>query len=95
MYSDDFKKTINDNKVLLAHSGLLKKLSDDGIMCVGYGEDGGFYLVECCDEFFYHDLTKEECIELSEMFKEIAKAAESKNGKTSDSKTTKETENRK
>lgn len=28
--------------------------------------------MECCDECFYHDLTKEECVKLSELFKEIA-----------------------
>jgi hypothetical protein len=43
-------------------------------MCVGYRDDGSYYLLECCDEYFGHDLTKEECIELSELFREIAEA---------------------
>lgn len=70
----DFKEIINNNKTLLKHSDLLKKLSDDRVMCVGYGQDEIFYILECCDEFYYHDLTKEECIELSELFKEIAES---------------------
>ena len=74
MYEPDFKAILDNNKTLLKHSGLLKRLSDDRIMCVGYEQDGNFYLMECCDEYFYHKLTKEECIELSELFKEVAEA---------------------
>ena len=29
-------------------------------------------LMECCDYCFGHDLTKEECEELSEVFRELA-----------------------
>jgi hypothetical protein len=74
MYEQDFKAMLNNNKILLKHINLLKSLSDDRIMCVGYEQDGNFYMVECCDEYFGHDLTKEECLELSELFKEIAEA---------------------
>ena len=74
MYESEFKATIDNNNVLEKHIDLLRVLSDDRIMCVGYEQDGNFYLMECCDEYFYHDLTKEECIELSELFKEIAEA---------------------
>ena len=70
----EFEAIINPNKILLKHIDLLRKLSDDRIMCVGYELCGNFYLVECCDGYFYHDLTKEECLELSRMFKEIAEA---------------------
>lgn len=65
---------VDNNKTLLKYESLLRKLVDDRIMCVGYEQDGSFYLVECCDEYFIHDLTKEECLELSEMFKDIAEA---------------------
>lgn len=65
---------IDNNKTLLKYEALLRKLVDDRVMCVGYEQDGSFYLVECCDEYFIHDLTKEECLELSEMFKDIAEA---------------------
>lgn len=74
MYESDFKAMINHNKILEKHIELLRNLSDDRIMCVGYEQDGRFCLMECCDEYFYHDLTKEECLELSKMFKEIAEA---------------------
>lgn len=63
---------VDNNKTLLKYEDLLRKLVDDRIMCVGYEQNGNFYLVECCDEYFIHDLTKEECLELSEMFKDIA-----------------------
>ena len=32
-----------------------------------------FWLVEECDEYFFHELTKQDCLELSELFAEIAK----------------------
>jgi hypothetical protein len=74
MYESEFKATLNGNKTLQKYERLLRTLSNDRIMCVGYEQDGNFYLVECCDEWFYHDLTKEECLALSEMFKEISEA---------------------
>jgi hypothetical protein len=73
MYPSEFESTLNGNKILQKHRNLLKTLSDDRAMCVGYKEEGIFYILECCDEWFSHDLTKEECIELSKMFKKIAK----------------------
>lgn len=74
MYEDDFKAMLNDNEILQKHAALLKTLSDDRVVCVGCDQDGTFYIGECCDEWFDHTLTKEECIELSELFKEIAEA---------------------
>ena len=35
-------------------------------------ENNEFYLEECCDNYFRHTLTKEECIKLSELFRDIA-----------------------
>ena len=73
MYESDFKAILNNNKILQKHSDLLRKLGyEDRTMCVGYARNGDFYIKECCDEWFSHVLTKEECLELSEMFKEIA-----------------------
>lgn len=74
MSEKDLKAMFNNNKILLKHIDILKSLSNDRIMCVGYEQNGDFYLMECCDEYFYHDLTKKECLELSELFKEIAEA---------------------
>ena len=34
--------------------------------------NNGLYLRECCDEYFTHNLTKVECLELSELFNELA-----------------------
>lgn len=73
----DLKLMFNNNPILLKYTKLLQTLSDDRIMCVNYTQDNGFYLVECCDDWFDHKLTKEECLELSEMFKEIAEAIDS------------------
>lgn len=73
MFERDFNYIISNCPVLQTHKKLLKILSDDRVMCIGYEEDGsGYYIMECCDEWYYHNLAKEECIELSEMFKEIA-----------------------
>ncbi len=72
MFESEFEETLCDNEVLQNHRGLLKILSDNRIMCVGYEPHGKFYIQECCDGWYYHNLTKEECLELSDMFKEIA-----------------------
>lgn len=74
MYESDFRATLHGNKILQKHEDLLRALSNDRIMCVGYEQDGTFYIQECCDDWYYHNLKKEECIELSEMFREIAEA---------------------
>lgn len=74
MYESDFRATLHGNKILQKHEILLRALSNDRIMCVGYEQDGIFYIQECCDDWYYHNLTKEECMELSEMFREIAEA---------------------
>lgn len=63
---------INSNKTLKKHRGLLETLCNDRVMCVGYEDDDTFFIQECCDEWYYHNLTREECIELSELFKELA-----------------------
>ena len=73
MIESDFYWTISGSETLQKHRDLLKMLSDDRIICIGYEEDGsGYYIMECCDEWYYHDLTKKECLEISELFREIA-----------------------
>lgn len=73
MMERDFNYEI-DNPVLQKHKELLRRLAiDSRVVCVCSEEDNkGFYLREYCDEYFTHDLTKDECLELSELFKEIA-----------------------
>ena len=58
--------------VLAKHFDLIKDLAYDRTFGVFYDEEDGFWIEECCDNYFNHTLTKEECLELSEMFKEIA-----------------------
>lgn len=70
MYSRDFDLTTK-HPILQKHINLLRRLNDDRVMCVCYSESDGFYIEEQCDEWFSHTLTREECIELSELFKEI------------------------
>lgn len=66
-----------NHPILQKHIDILETLDDDRIMCVCYdGKQNNFYIIECCDEWFYHTLTKEDCIKLSEMFKEIAEVLE-------------------
>lgn len=77
MYERDFNWAISGSETLQKYRELLRTLSDDRIMCVCNKEDGsGYYIMECCDECFCHDLTKKECLELSELFREIAKSIE-------------------
>lgn len=72
MFNADFEAMLLGSEALQKHKNLLKTLSDDRVMCVEHRIHGNFYIEESCDEWYYHDLTKEECLELSEMFKEIA-----------------------
>lgn len=66
--------------ILHKHLELLRTFMGDGVMCVFHSESDGFWMEECCDNYYCHTLTKEECLELSEMFKEIAISMEEKNG---------------
>ena len=73
MFESEFEESIIDD-TLQKHKDLLKVLPmDSRIMCVCKdNKNNEFYLEECCDNWFRHTLTKIECIELSELFKEIA-----------------------
>ena len=35
-----------------------------------------FRITEACDEWFYYDLTKEQCLELAKVFSDLAKCFE-------------------
>ena len=63
-----------DNPILQKHREVLRKLAiDSRVVCICSEENNnGFYLRECCDEYFTHNLTKVECLELSELFNELA-----------------------
>ena len=76
MYKSDFEIATR-HPVLQKHIELLQELNNDRIMCVCYQENKEgkeFYIEEQCDGWFRHTLTKSECIELSEVFREIAES---------------------
>ena len=76
MYRSDFKLATH-HPVLQKHIELLQKLNDDRVMCVCYKENKEgkeFYIEEQCDSWFSYTLTNKECIELSELFREIAES---------------------
>ena len=60
------------NPILQKHIGLLSTLIDEKLFVVFHDDKDGFYIEECCDNYFHEKLTKERCLELSELFKEIA-----------------------
>lgn len=72
-FEEEFNAEIN-HEILQKHRKLLKVLAiDSQVVCVcRNSEDNFFYLLECCDDFYTHKLTKEECVELSELFQELA-----------------------
>lgn len=63
--------------IIQKHKELLEKMSDERIFCVLHNEPNEFSLLECCDGYYSYDLKQEDCLELSEMFKEIAAAIRS------------------
>lgn len=69
---DYYMDKFNVHPIIKKHENILIKLSNERVMCVEYDESGKFYIVEYCDEWFSHLLTKADCIELAEMFNEIA-----------------------
>lgn len=58
--------------IIKKHENILRKLSNERVMCVTHEEKGKFFIIECCDQYFSYLLKKRDCIELSEMFYEIA-----------------------
>lgn len=59
-------------KTMKKHEQLLKQLGEkDRVFSLEWNEEN-ITLMECCDYCFGHDLTKEECKELSEVFRELA-----------------------
>jgi hypothetical protein len=60
--------------VLAKHFDLIEGLAYDRVFGIFYDKEDGFWIEECCDNWFKHALTKEECLELSEMFAEVAEA---------------------
>lgn len=60
--------------VLAKHFDLIESLAYDRVFGIFYDKEDGFWIEECCDNWFKHALTKEECLELSEMFAEVAEA---------------------
>ena len=68
---DDVTEYIK-HPALYKHKELLKELVDNRIFWVYHVDGCGFLIEECCDNYFRCELTKEQCLELSEMFKEIA-----------------------
>lgn len=72
MYRSDFNLATK-HPILEKHINLLDRLNYDRVMCVCYQKSNNeFYIEEQCDQWFSHTLTKDECIELSELFREIA-----------------------
>lgn len=62
---------MNGQKLLNRHKCLLDRMKEDRIFSI-YLKNNKVYLNEQCDDYFSHRLTKKECLELSELFGEIA-----------------------
>ena len=60
--------------IIQKHKELLERLSDARVICVLHTEPNEFALLECCDGYYSYDLKQKDCLELSEIFKEIAAA---------------------
>lgn len=71
-YGEDITKLI-EHPALYKHKDLLKEFVDNRIFCIYYSDrHKEFRMEECCDNYFSCELTKEQCLELSEMFKDMA-----------------------
>ena len=61
-----------EKPVVKRHGELLKLLADKERTFAIVWYDDRIMLMECCDDCFGHDLTKKECLELSDIFRELA-----------------------
>ena len=73
-YNDNHSEQTR-HPIIQKHKELLQKIEEDRVFSI-FQRDGVFYIAEECDMYFSHVLTKEECLELSELFKEIAEEYE-------------------
>lgn len=58
-------------EIIDKHKCLLDKMKEDRIFSICF-ENNAVYLNEQCDDYFSHQLTKEDCLELSSLFGELA-----------------------
>ena len=65
------KETMDREEITDKHKCLLDKMKEDRIFSICF-ENNAVYLNEQCDDYFSHQLTKEECLELSRLFDELA-----------------------
>lgn len=74
MFLNEFLENIKDNSILNKHKELLQNTGiDSRVMTILHDSNNKeYYLIECCDDYYTHTLTKEECIEFSNLFTEIA-----------------------
>lgn len=62
--------------IIQRYRKVLKKTSDDGVFILMADGEKELFLLECCDNFFHMDLEKEDCLELSALFKDLAEELE-------------------
>ena len=65
-------KKVSDYPEFEKYKNLLEKINSERVFSIQNKNDE-FWLVEECDEYFFYELTKQDCLELSELFAEIAK----------------------
>lgn len=61
-----------ENRILKKHKKILECLLNERVFSIEFFEDGNICIFEGCDGYFHHELSKEECMELSNIFKELA-----------------------
>lgn len=64
------------HEIIQKHRELLSKISRSGTVSLLCDEPKRFFLLEACDGYYYYDLNKADCLELSEIFREIAEEIE-------------------
>lgn len=61
--------------IIQKHRKILEKTSNERVFTVMLNRDK-LALMECCDECFGMDLEAEDCLELADLFKELAEELE-------------------
>ena len=60
-----------EHRILKKHKEILERLLNKRVFSIEFFKDGSICIFEGCDGYFYHELSKKECMELSDLFREL------------------------
>lgn len=76
MTNDNFNKDdyyFTNDSTLRKHRDIISKMEKERVFSIQrYQHNGRYNISEACDNWFNIDLSKEDCLQLAELFKDLA-----------------------